>query len=228
MEDQASTSATDEDMAGVAQVLLGPSPLAPPPPPLPLPSSVIQRSLSAAFAETDIDEMVKGMDVPAMASPADTLKRSAKDAEGSPAKKKARQDVTECVKGDIFVDKDGTEFTKEQQIERVQHWLKSWDKRDDRSHVTLHLEKMWLENKANPFSIDELRYMHGDKKRYISARGMCNGHEVKGFPVFEPVRVTPKGIVKQVRFSGVLVEQLELRDRLAARPQRCITRVECL
>ena len=228
MEDQASTSATDEDMAGVAQVLLGPSPLAPPPPPLPLPSSVIQRSLTAAFSETDIDEMVKGMEVPAMASPADTPKRAAEDAEGSRPKKKARQDVTECVKGDIFVDKDGTEFTKEQQIERVKQWLKSWDKGDDRSHVTLHLEKMWLENKANPFSIDELRYMHGDKKRYISARGMCNGHEVKGFPVFEPVRVTPKGIVKQVRFSGVLVEQLELRDRLAARPRRCVTRLECL
>ena len=70
--------------------------------------------------------------------------------------------------------------------------------------------------------------MPQDKKRYISARGMCNGHEVKGFPVFEPVRVSPKGIVKQVRFSGVLVEQLQLRDRSAERLQGFVSRVQCL
>lgn len=235
---------TDPDMMSVAEVLLGPSPQ-------------IQRYHDAEhrtgvqrclFTEEQMTAMVEQMEVPPMVSPVPSTETPARTAntqtsaakkrpasaapgtESSSSKpKRPRKDINECIQGNVFVDKNGETFTKAQQVERIGEWLKTWDKKDKRSHVSVHLETMWYKHGQASFPISELRYMHGDKKRYISVRGMCNGHEVRGFPVFQPTKTTPKNIVKEVRFSDILCEQLVLRDRESfPRRGRYVSRVQSL
>lgn len=268
--------ATDSDMQGVMQVILGPSPPRPAGAPG-APSARVQRNLATEMP--DIAAMVRSIEVPPMSSPApvppatpdkdkavppapsdkgapvpllptvtemppvppppapvppdpmaavaapapeDTKKR------GSPASapeeddrnsKKAKIDVRACIQGDTFVDKMGIRYSKAEQTRRVKQWLKGWDK-DAPSHVALCLQKMWLQHGTKVFSSGELRY-HSEKKRYVSARGLCNGHEVKGFPALVPVDINKSGRIMTVRFSDVLSAEL-----LQRRPRYVVTAVK--
>jgi len=85
-------------------------------------------------------------------------------------------------------------------------WLKGWDK-DTPSHVALCLQKMWLRHGTNVFPSGELRY-HSEKKRYVSARGLCNGQV--------PFRYTSTLLMFTVEFgpSLPLVFGPKLRKRL--------------
>ena len=119
--------------------------------------------------------------------------------------------MTEYIQGDLFVDKKGNKFTKEDQIQRIQTWLESWDT-DNSSNIARCLKKVWHTHRTGSFPISELRYPIGDnKQRYISVRGLCNGHEIRGIPVLTPVRTTAKGLIKEARFSDIMRDQLQAR-----------------
>ena len=214
-------TATDDDMMNVAEILIGPSPPRPKPPAeaSALPDRV-RRDLAGELAT--IREMVREIEVPPMASPAPADKRpreaAAATAPEEPAPKKARRrgkegrpDIKDCIQGDTFVDYRGQRFEKDEQLRRIDEWLQLWDQ-NARSSVIEQIMTIWRKHTTHPFDRSQLRYPCGDKTRYISSRGLCNGHEVKGFPVMEPVDTNPRGIITKLRFSRLLADRLTQRD----------------
>jgi hypothetical protein len=142
-------------------------------------------------------------------TPPTTVAVVPKPAGPSPSKKRKKRDF--CVgsdNGGDFVDKNGKVFSYENQKKRARTWIcDSWRKQTQ-VHVKMHY--LWMRHGDGIFSKKELQYKDPktNKTRYISVKGLCNGHEVSGFPILHPVDIKGDSIVS-VRFSKPVREVLQ-------------------
>ena len=129
------------------------------------------------------------------------------------------------MEGGVFIDKHGQRFDEMEQKKRIHHWatkqeIGGW--LHPRGNAMKRFKELWEQHGRGSFHVKELHYRDAkDIERYPSARGFCNGSELKGFPLFVPTSVMKgknKSVIKGLRFYPLVSDELEKGTK---RPAAC-------
>jgi len=141
---------------------------------------------------------------------------AAPPAAAPPAAAAAHAGVPPNMEGGVFIDKSGKRFTESQQKVSIEVWATKavtggW--LHPRGNAMKRFKALWSENGRGSFNVKQLHYSDAKGiERYPSARGYCDGSELKGFPLFVPtcvVKIGKKRVIKDMRFYPLVADELE-------------------